>query len=120
MDPEVKDIITITAYDSIGNRKEVQLTYLVDKTSPELSIQGGTSAYVDADYPSLRIAGTATDGDLGGNDNGISGIDQVRLKIGSSITSVDDAESVLAVGKIENGVMSWSSSVDFTDKDAEA
>lgn len=118
MDPEVKDIITITAYDSIGNRKEVQLTYLVDKTSPELSIQGGTSAYVDADYPSLRIAGTATDGDLGGNDNGISGIDQVRLKIGSSITSVDDAESVLAVGKIENGVMSWSSSVDFTDKDA--
>ena len=118
MDPEVKDIITITAYDSIGNRKEVQLTYLVDKTSPELSIQGGTSAYVDADYPSLRIAGTATDGDLGANDNGISGIDQVRLKIGSSITSVDDAESVLAVGKIENGVMSWSSSVDFTDKDA--
>ena len=118
MDPEVKDIITITAYDSIGNRKEVQLTYLVDKTSPELSIQGGTSAYVDADYPSLRIAGTATDGDLGGNDNGISGIDQVRLKIGSSITSVDDAESVLAVGKIENGVMTWSSSVDFTDKDA--
>lgn len=118
MDPEVKDIITITAYDSIGNRKEVQLTYLVDKTSPELSIQGGASAYVDADYPSLRIAGTATDGDLGGNDNGISGIDQVRLKIGSSITSVDDAESVLAVGKIENGVMTWSSSVDFTDKDA--
>ncbi|MBE6347479.1 MAG: hypothetical protein E7064_00880 [Spirochaetaceae bacterium] len=118
VDPEEKDIITITAYDSIGNRKEVQLTYLVDKTSPELSIQGGTSAYVDADYPSLRIAGTATDGDLGGNDNGISGIDQVRLKIGSSITSVDDAESVLAVGKIENGVMSWSSSVDFTDKDA--
>lgn len=118
MDPEVKDIITITAYDSIGNRKEVQLTYLVDKTSPELSIQGGTSAYVDADYPSLRIAGTAIDGDLGGNDNGISGIDQVRLKIGSSITSVDDAESVLAVGKIENGVMSWSSSVDFTDKTA--
>lgn len=118
MEPEEKDIITITAYDSIGNRKEVQLTYLVDKTSPELSIQGGTSAYVDADYPSLRIAGTATDGDLGGNDNGISGIDQVRLKIGSSITSVDDAESVLAVGKIENGVMSWSSSVDFTDKDA--
>ncbi|MBP3449685.1 MAG: hypothetical protein J6K22_04390 [Spirochaetaceae bacterium] len=118
MDPEVKDIITITAYDSIGNRKEVQLTYLVDKTSPELSIQGGTSAYVDADYPSLRIAGTAIDGDLGVNDNGISGIDQVRLKIGSSITSVDDAESVLAVGKIENGVMSWSSSVDFTDKDA--
>lgn len=118
MDPEVKDIITITAYDSIGNRKEVQLTYLIDKTSPELSIQGGTSAYVDADYPSLRIAGTATDGDLGGNDNGISGIDQVRLKIGSSITSVDDSESVLAVGKIENGVMSWSSSVDFTDKDA--
>lgn len=118
VDPEEKDIITITAYDSIGNRKEVQLTYLVDKTSPELSIQGGTSAYVDADYPSLRIAGTATDGDRGGNDNGISGIDQVRLKIGSSITSVDDAESVLAVGKIENGVMSWSSSVDFTDKDA--
>ena len=118
VDPEEKDIITITAYDSIGNRKEVQLTYLVDKTSPELSIQGGTSAYVDADYPSLRIAGTAIDGDLGGNDNGISGIDQVRLKIGSSITSVDDAESVLAVGKIENGVMSWSSSVDFTDKDA--
>ena len=118
MDPEVKDIITITAYDSIGNRKEVQLTYLVDKTSPELSIQGGTSAYVDADYPSLRIAGTATDGDLGVNDNGISGIDQVRLKIGSSITSVDDADSILAVGKIENGVMTWSSSVDFTDKDA--
>lgn len=118
MDPEVKDIITITAYDSIGNRKEVQLTYLVDKTSPELSIQGGTSAYVDADYPSLRIAGTAIDGDLGGNDNGISGIDQVRLKIGSSITSVDDADSILAVGKIENGVMTWSSSVDFTDKDA--
>ena len=118
MDPEVKDIITITAYDSIGNRKEVQLTYLVDTTSPELSIQGDTSAYVDADYPSLRIAGTATDGDLGSNDNGRSGIDQVRLKIGSSITSVDDAESVLAVGKIENGVMSWSSSVDFTDKDA--
>ena len=118
MDPEVKDIITITAYDSIGNRKEVQLTYLVDKTSPELSIQGGTSAYVDADYPSLRIAGTATDGVSGSNDNGISGIDQVRLKIGSNITSVDDADSILAVGKIENGVMSWSSSVDFTDKDA--
>lgn len=118
MNPEEKDIITITAYDSIGNRKEVQLTYLVDKTSPELSIQGGTSAYVDADYPSLRIAGTAIDGDLGVNDNGISGIDQVRLKIGSSITSVDDSESVLAVGKIENGVMSWSSSVDFTDKTA--
>lgn len=118
VDPEKKDIITITAYDSIGNRKEVQLTYLVDKTNPELSIQGGTSAYVDADYPSLRIAGTAIDGDLGANDNGISGIDQVRLKIGSSITSVDDAESVLAVGKIENGVMTWSSSVDFTDKDA--
>ncbi|MBQ3025430.1 MAG: hypothetical protein IJD23_08995 [Spirochaetaceae bacterium] len=118
VEPEEKDIITITAYDSIGNRKEVQLTYLVDKTNPELSIQGGTSAYVDADYPSLRIAGTAIDGDLGANDNGISGIDQVRLKIGSGITSVDDAESVLAVGKIENGVMSWSSSVDFTDKDA--
>ena len=118
VDPEEKDIITITAYDSIGNRKEVQLTYLVDKTSPELSIQGGTSAYVDADYPSLRIAGTATDGDRGIGDNGISGIDQVRLKIGSSITSVDDSESVLAVGKIENGVMSWSSSVDFTDKTA--
>lgn len=116
MDPEVKDIITITAYDSIGNRKEVQLTYLIDKTSPELSIQGGTSAYVDADYPSLRIAGTAIDGDLGGNDNGISGIDQVRLKIGSSITSVDDADSILAIGKIENGVMSWSSSLDFTGK----
>lgn len=116
MDPEVKDIITITAYDSIGNRKEVQLTYLVDKTSPELSIQGGTSAYVDIEYPSLRIAGTATDGDLSFGDNGISGIDQVRLKIGSSITSVDDADSILAIGKIENGVMSWSSPLDFTGK----
>ena len=116
VDPEEKDIITITAYDSIGNRKEFQLTYLVDTTSPELSIQGGTSAYVDADYPSLRIAGTATDGDLSFGDNGISGIDQVRLKIGSSITSVDDADSILAIGKIENGVMSWSSPLDFTGK----
>ena len=116
--PNERVPLDIIAIDSIGNRKEFQLTYLVDTTNPELSVQGGTSAYVDADYPSLRIAGTATDGVSGSNDNGISGIDQVRLKIGSSITSVDDAESVLAVGKIENGVMSWSSSVDFTDKDA--
>ena len=114
--PDEQVLIQIVAVDKIGNTSIKELTYCVDKTSPVLNVFATDSAYVDIEYPSLRIAGTATDGDLSFGDNGISGIDQVRLKIGSSITSVDDADSILAIGKIENGVMSWSSPLDFTGK----
>ena len=114
--PDEQVLIQIVAVDKIGNTSIKELTYCVDKTSPVLDVFATDSAYVDIEYPSLRIAGTATDGDLSFGDNGISGIDQVRLKIGSSITSVDDADSILAIGKIENGVMSWSSPLDFTGK----
>lgn len=114
--PEVKDTILITAYDSIGNRKEAELTYRVDGVKPSVTITNGNNAFVDGDTPTLRITGSAVDGDLGSNDNGISGIDQVRLKIGSQITGVNDEDSVLASGKIEDGVMSWSYNLDFTGK----
>ena len=115
---ENKDTIQIVATDSIGNIKTAELSYLVDKTNPVLVFDGKTVDYVDGDYPSLRVAGTATDGDKGLEDSGISGIDQVRLKFGSSITGIDDENSVLATGKIENGVMAWSTPLDFTDKTA--
>lgn len=114
--PEVKDTILITAYDSIGNRKEAELTYRVDGAKPSVTITNGNNAFVDGDTPTLRITGSAVDGDLGSNDNGISGIDQVRLKIGSQIIGVNDEDSVLASGKIEDGVMSWSYNLDFTGK----
>ena len=84
--PDEQVLIQIVAVDKIGNTSIKELTYCVDKTSPVLNVFATDSAYVDIEYPSLRIAGTATDGDLGVGDNGISGIDQVRLKIGSSIT----------------------------------
>ena len=116
--PQTKDTIVITAYDSIGNATIKELTYLVDSTSPVLLISTGENSFVDGDSPSLRITGTATDGDKGSNDNGISGIDQVRLKIGSPITGVDDDDSYLASGKIVNGEMSWSFNLDFTGKPA--
>ncbi len=116
--PETKDSILIIAYDSIGNATIKELTYLVDSTEPTVTISNGENAFVDGDSPSLRVAGSAVDGDLGAKDNGISGIDQVRLKIGSPITGVNDAESILTSGKIVDGVMSWSYNLDFTGKSA--
>ena len=116
--PNVKEAIKITAVDKIGNSSSETLTYLVDSTKPTLSITTDENAFVDGDLPSLRITGTATDGNLGANDNGKSGIDQVRLKIGSQITGVDDVDSVLASGTIEDEVISWKFNLDFTGKPA--
>jgi hypothetical protein len=108
--------LVITAVDSIGNESVKELTYLVDNKAPIISITSGDSAYVDGDYPSLRITGMAEDGDLSDSNN--SGIDQVRIKIESDITGVNDSDSILALGKIDDGNMSWSSSIDFTGKSA--
>jgi hypothetical protein len=111
-----KSDINIAVIDSIGNTSYGTLTYKLDGTKPIVTIANGGNAFVDGDSPTLRITGSAVDGDLGSNDNGISGIDQVRLKIGSQITGVNDEDSVLASGKIEDGVMSWSYNLDFTGK----
>ena len=108
--------LVITAVDSIGNESVKELTYLVDNQAPIISITSGDSAYVDGDYPSLRITGMAEDGDLSDSNN--SGIDQVRIKIEEDITGVNDSDSILALGKIDDGNMSWSSSIDFTGKTA--
>ena len=116
--PNVKEAIKITAVDKIGNSSSETLTYLVDSTKPTLSITTDENAFVDGDSPSLRIAGTVSDDASGTNDTGSSGIDQVRLKIGSSITGVNDADSVLAAVVISDVESTWSYNLDFTGKDA--
>ena len=114
--PSEKESIIITAIDRIGNSGSVDFEYLVDTTVPTVSFSEGIKKYVDGDSPVLRVEGIAKDKEQGQSDNGISGIDQVRLKIGSPITGVNDEDSVLASGKIEDGVMSWSYNLDFTGK----
>ena len=116
--PEEKERIVIIATDDVGNKSSVKLTYKVDSTSPSLTVANGANAFVDGDTPTLRVSGTASDKEQGSKDTGISGIDQVRIKIGSSITGKNDADSYLAVGKVVEGEMDWSYNLDFTDKAA--
>ena len=116
--PEEKEKIVIIATDEVGNKSNVNLTYQVDSTSPSLTVINGANAFVDGDTPTLRVSGTASDKERGSKDTGISGIDQVRIKIGSPITGKNDADSYLAVGKVVEGEMDWSYNLDFNDYDA--
>ena len=113
--PDVKDTIFITAMDRIGNSTMAEFVYLVDSAEPTVELSG-TSVAIDGQTPQTRVEGRAFDNPKKLNDNGVSKIDQVRYKIGSSITGIDDPDAFLATGKIdENGIMTWSAVLDFND-----
>lgn len=112
--PAVKESIVITAVDKIGNSSSVDFTYLVDTTAPTVTLNK-TSLTVDGDSPQTRVDGTAFDNVQGEKDNGVSKINQVRLKIGSNVTGIDDENSVLATGNISSeGTLTWSAVLDFS------
>lgn len=112
--PSEKETITISAFDKIGNYKSVDFTYLVDTTAPTVTLNK-TSLTVDGDSPQTRVDGTAFDNVQGEKDNGVSKINQVRLKIGSNVTGIDDENSVLATGNISSeGTLTWSAVLDFS------
>ncbi|MBE6347478.1 MAG: hypothetical protein E7064_00875 [Spirochaetaceae bacterium] len=112
--PSEKETITISAFDKIGNYKSVDFTYLVDTTAPTVTLNK-TSLTVDGDSPQTRVDGTAFDNVQGEKDNGVSKINQVRLRIGSNVTGIDDENSVLATGNISSeGTLTWSAVLDFS------
>ena len=111
-----KDPIIITAVDKIGNASTTTFTYYVDSTPPTVRFDRNEVGYVDGDSPSLRLQGTAVDGEKSGDDNDVSKIDQVRLRIGSPVESINDENSILATGKVDDaGKMIWTALLDFTD-----
>ncbi len=115
-----RDPIAITAVDNIGNTSSTTFSYLVDSTEPTVEITGYSGA-IDGTTPQTRIEGTARDQDYepSSGDNGVSKIDQVRVKIGSSISGLNDPDAILATGKmIDNVELSWSAVLDFTGYDA--
>ena len=115
-----RDPIYIYAIDTIGNTSVVDFKYLIDSTPPRLEIINYVGS-VDGSAPQARVEGKAWDvtSELTNGDNGISKIDQVRAKIGSPITGVDDSDSVLATGKIlDEGTLSWSVIMDFDGYEA--
>ena len=112
--PLAKETITISAFDKIGNYKSVDFTYLVDTIAPTVTLNK-TSLTVDGDSPQTRVDGTAFDNVQGEKDNGVSKINQVRLRIGSNVTGIDDENSVLATGNISSeGTLTWSAVLDFS------
>ena len=114
-----RDPIWIYAIDTIGNTSVVEFKYLIDSTPPRLEIINYVGS-VDGSAPQARVEGKAWDvaSELTNGDNGISKIDQVRAKIGSPITGLDDVDAVVAAGKIEGDTMKWSAIMDFTGYEA--
>ena len=114
-----KDPIIITAVDIIGNASTTTFTYRVDSTPPTVNFDRNEVGYVDGDSPNLKLQGYAIDGEKSGDDNDVSKIDQVRVKIGSPVTSINDENSILATGKVDdNGKMTWSALLDFAGYEA--
>lgn len=113
--PSEKESIVITAVDKIGNSSSVDFTYLVDNAKPTVQVTTRTLA-VNSDSPLTRVEGYAFDSESSQSDK--SGIDQVRLKVGSSITGINDEESILATGSIDNnGQLTWDATLDLSDLD---
>ena len=111
--PAVKESIVITAVDKIGNSSSVDFTYLVDTAKPTVQVTTKNLA-VNSDSPLTRVEGYAFDSESSQSDK--SGIDQVRLKVGSSITGINDEESILATGSIDNnGQLTWDATLDLSD-----
>ena len=81
-----KDPIIVTAVDIIGNASTTTFTYRVDSTPPTVNFDRNEVGYVDGDSPNLKLQGYAIDGEKSGDDNDVSKIDQVRVKIGSPVT----------------------------------
>lgn len=110
--PAVKESIVITAVDKIGNSSSVDFTYLVDNAKPTVQVTTKNLA-VNSDSPLTRVEGYAFDSESSQSDK--SGIDQVRLKVGSSITGINDEESILATGSIDNnGQLTWDATLDLS------
>ena len=110
--PSVKESIVITAIDKIGNSSSVDFNYLVDTAKPTVQVTTRTLA-VNSDSPLTRVEGYAFDSESSQSDK--SGIDQVRLKVGSSITGINDEESILATGSIDNnGQLTWDATLDLS------
>ncbi|MBQ7905679.1 MAG: hypothetical protein IJ361_07995 [Spirochaetaceae bacterium] len=110
--PAVKESIVITAVDKIGNSSSVDFTYLVDTEKPNVQVTTKNLA-VNSDSPLTRVEGYAFDSESSQSDK--SGIDQVRLKVGSSITGINDEESILATGSIDNnGQLTWDATLDLS------
>ena len=110
--PSEKESIVITAVDKIGNTSSVDFTYLVDTAKPTVQVTTRTLA-VNSDSPLTRVEGYAFDSESSQSDK--SGIDQVRLKVGSSITGINDEESILATGSIDNnGQLTWDATLDLS------
>ena len=111
--PSEKESIVITAVDKIGNSSSVDFTYLVDNAKPTVQVTTKNLA-VNSDSPLTRVEGYAFDSESSQSDK--SGIDQVRLKVGSSITGINDEESILATGSIDNnGQLTWDATLDLSD-----
>ena len=110
--PSEKESIVITAVDEIGNTSSVDFNYLVDTEKPTVQVTTRTLA-VNSDSPLTRVEGYAFDSESSQSDK--SGIDQVRLKVGSSITGINDEESILATGSIDNnGQLTWDATLDLS------
>lgn len=113
--PAEKESIVITAIDKIGNTSSVDFTYLVDTEKPTVQVTTKNLA-VNSDSPLTRVEGYAFDSESSQSDK--SGIDQVRLKVGSSITGINDEESILATGSIDNnGQLTWDATLDLSALD---
>lgn len=114
-DLPTKEAIIITASDKIGNSSSTKFTYSIDSTLPSVEIKKYSGA-IDGYSPQTRIEGTAKDGTPTSADEDISKIDLVRLRIGTPVEGIDDEDSVLATGKVDdNGTMTWSAVLDFND-----
>lgn len=113
--PLAKETITISAFDKIGNYKSVDFTYLVDTIAPTVTTRNKILAVDTSKSLQTRIEGSAFDNTQGSNDNGVSGIDYVVVKIGSEIENSNDEGIVLASGNISGGVLTWNATLDFTD-----
>ena len=114
-DLPTKEAIIITASDKIGNSSSTKFTYSIDSTLPSVEIKKYSGA-IDGNSPQTRIEGTAKDGTPTSADEDISKIDLVRLRIGTPVEGIDDEDSVLATGKVDdNGTMTWSAVIDFND-----
>ena len=114
-DLTTKDPIIVTAVDKIGNTSSTTFTYYVDSTPPTVEIKKYSGA-IDGNTPQTRIEGTAKDENPITNGEDISKIDLVRLRIDSPVVDINDENSVLATGKVdENGIMTWSAVLDFND-----
>ena len=114
-DLPTKEAIIITASDKIGNSSSTKFTYSIDSTLPSVEIKKYSGA-IDGNSPQTRIEGTAKDGTPTSADEDISKIDLVRLRIGTPVEGIDDEDSVLATGKVDdNGTMTWSAVLDFND-----